>query len=309
MNPKTKFFVLSLLIAVLATALSTPLWGQTDPYYRLRYAQEADGRIGSNTYATTVVVTNPHNFAINVMLEDFSDINGSVPMNTAYYHSCPVYASDAYSITVTIYAWSACRLDTAWTGTLETGWLRVSETTSNYAIGGYLAYTYYTGSVSTGTPIFTVGISPTHIVSDFHIPVLRDLATGEDTAYAIVNPYNYSITFLLYLYNNTGGYVANGTINLLPFGHKAQFFSELWPVTLGSASSFVGTAYFEGYGTTDAAVAAVLMSRKGQIGGATATLDTIYSSKAPPRFDQEIFQRPAFNGPSKDAGLVGPGIF
>jgi len=308
MNPKTKFFVLSLLISVLVTALSTPLWGQTMPYWRLRYAQEADGVTGNNTYATTVVVTNPNSVYINVILEDFSDINGN-PMNTAYYHSCPTVTANASSITVQIAPYSACRLDTAWTGSLETGWLRVTETTNTYVIGGYLAYTYYLGSVSTGTPIFTVGISPTPIVSWFTVPVLRDYATGEDTAYSVVNPYSYSVSLKALLYDAYGNQLTWTQINLAPAGHRAQFFSELFPNYLASPSQFVGCVHFEGVGSTDAAIAAVLVARKGQFGGATATLDSIYSSKAPPRLDQEIFERPAFNGPNKDGGLVGPGIF
>lgn len=309
MKPKTKLLFPSLLIAILLVVFSAPLWGHTDPYYRLRYAQVADGVFGTTTYATTIVVSNPNHFGVDVKLEDFAHNNPMSPLNTSYTHSCPTVEATTTFITVHVYANSSCRLDTAWTGPGETGWLRVTEVTMTYDIGGYLCYTLYQGYGTAGAPIFTVGISPTQIVNDFHVPVLRDVGNAEDTAYAMTNPWaSNSISMYADLYDKFGTHLTWTTITLAPWGHRAQFFSELFPAQLQNASNFVGTVFFTGLTSLDSANAAVLISRRGQIGGATPTLDTIDTMKAPPHPEAEVFHRPETGGPVKDAGLRAPGI-
>ncbi|MDD5544675.1 MAG: hypothetical protein PHX83_16030, partial [Acidobacteriia bacterium] len=246
MNRKTKFTCLFLLLAFLLVVFSAPLWCHTDPYWRLRYAQVADGVFGSTTYGTTIIVSNPNNVGVDVKLEDFSHSVPGAPLSTSYTHSCPTVEATTTYITVHIYANSSCRLDTAWTGPGETGWLRVTETTMTHDIGGYLCYTLYQGIGLGGAPIFTVGISPTQIVNDFHVPVLRDLANGEDTAYAVVNPWGITISMYADLYDTLGTFLTWTTITLPSGGHRAQFFSELFPTQLQNASNFVGVVFFSG---------------------------------------------------------------
>ncbi|MDD5544732.1 MAG: hypothetical protein PHX83_16320, partial [Acidobacteriia bacterium] len=110
------------------------------------------------------------------------------------------------------------------------------------------------------------------------------------------------------LYDTLGTFLTWTTITLPSGGHRAQFFSELFPTQLQNASNFVGVVFFSGITSNDSAIAAVLISRRGQIGGATPTLDTIDTMKASPHFGEEVFQRPDTGGPHKDAGLRAPGI-
>ncbi|MBZ5552757.1 MAG: hypothetical protein LAO21_08570 [Acidobacteriia bacterium] len=260
------------IMAILLLLAALPMMGQTEYNWRLRYAQVANGVSGNSTYVTTLVVSNPEDRISEVQLEDFDH---NIPMNalrTQYFTDCFVTASTTTTLNFQVPPHSSCKLDTDGVGTLETGWLRVTEVTNSHNLGGYLSWTYYAGNQFTGMPLFTVGVSPTRVYNQISIPVLRDFATGEDTGYALVNPYNSGITMQAQLYDKSGVVRCSGTISFAAFAHAAQMVSELCPVTLATATGFVGNLILTGSTGSDAAIGTAVIARRGAFGGATASM-------------------------------------
>jgi hypothetical protein len=263
----------ALLLGLMTLLSTTWIFGQTDPSWRLWYPQVVNGMIGNNTYVTTLVVSNPSNIGIEVALEDFDHNSPDQWLRTAYTSNCKVTGTHFF-----ITAFSSCRLDTDGVGAYESGWLRITEVTNTNNLGGYLTYTYYQGGSVAGTPIYTVGVSPMPACSRFSIPILRDSSSGEDTAFAIVNPNVYSINLRADLFDQSG-LLESRPISLVPLGHVAQFVSQLFPTSLGNATKFVGNLLISGLGNNDSASATALMQRKDQYGGAPATLLDVRYSK------------------------------
>ncbi|MBZ5537464.1 MAG: hypothetical protein LAO31_16025 [Acidobacteriia bacterium] len=261
------------LLGLVVLLSSTLTLGQTDPSWRLWYPQVVNGVIGNNTYVTTLIVSNPSNIGIEVALEDFDHTSPDHWLRTSYTSNCKVVGTHFY-----ITPFGACRLDTDGVGPYESGWLRITEVTSSNNLGGYLNYTYYQGDPLTGTPIFTVGVSPMPACSRFSIPVLRDAGKGEDTAFAVVNPNVFSINLRADLFDQTG-LVDSRPISLTPQGHVAEFVSQLFPAALGNATKFVGNLLIYGLGGNDSASATAMIQKKDQYGGATATLQEVRYSK------------------------------
>lgn len=258
---------------------SSLMVGQTDPSWRLWYPQVVNGVIGNNTYVTTLIVSNPSNIGIEVALEDYDHTSPDHWLRTSYASNCRVVDTHFF-----IPALSSCRLDTDGVGPYESGWLRITEVTSSNNLGGYLSYTYYQGSPLTGSPLFTVGVSPMPACSRFSIPVLRDVNKGEDTAFAMVNPNVFSINMRADLFD-ASGLVDSRPISLVPRGHIAQFASQLFPTALENATKFVGNLLIYGLGGNDSASATALIQRKDQFGGATTTLQEVRYSKMDSDFE------------------------
>ncbi|MBZ5551606.1 MAG: hypothetical protein LAO21_02720 [Acidobacteriia bacterium] len=280
------------LMGMVCFLSSTLMVGQTDPSWRLWYPQVVNGVIGNNTYVTSLIVSNPSNIGIEVALEDFDHNSPDQWLRTSYTSNCKVVGTHFF-----LPAFATCRLDTDGVGPYESGWLRISEVTKSNNLGGYLSYTYYQGDAVIGTPLFTVGVSPMPACSRFSIPVLRDVAKGEDTAFAVVNPNVFSINLRADLFD-VKGLVDSRPISLLPQGHVAQFVSQLFPSALGNATKFVGNLLIYGLGGNDSASATALIQRKDQYGGATTTLQEVRYSKMDS--DYEVGKM----GPSPEGKLI-----
>ncbi|MGB7622660.1 MAG: hypothetical protein WBN92_09960 [Terriglobia bacterium] len=272
MKSRASLFLALGIMTILVFLVALPVMGQTEYNWRLRYAQVANGVSGNSTYVTTLVVSNPEDRTSEVQLEDFDH---NIPMNalrTQYFTDCFVTGATTSTLNFQVPPHSSCKLDTDGVGSLETGWLRVTEVTNTHDLGGYLSWTYYSGNQFTGTPLFTVGVSPTRIYNQLSIPVLRDAPRGEDTGYALVNPYNSSVTMQAQLFDKAGVLRCSGPISFPPFAHVAQMVSELCPNTLGSATGFVGNLIVTGSTGNDAAIATAVIARRGAFGGATASM-------------------------------------
>ncbi len=250
--------------------IALPVLCQTTPHEVLRYAQLANGQSGAGYWLSSILVSNANNFAITVELVDHDHYNPNNYLRTTYYTNCSVSG-----MTFTIPANSACRLNTDGVGTLESGWIRFS--TRNYGyyhLGGYVTYTYF--SLPGNTAITTIGISATPIMQQFSFPVVRDAASGLDTAWALVNPWSdYVTTMVADLYQN-GTKIATATITQQIYAHISEFLStsqfNAFRNILQNANNFVGNMVVHGYTSNDDIIAAVLINRDLVYGGATVTV-------------------------------------
>jgi hypothetical protein len=271
------------VVLLLVVALSIPSFGQTNPTSRLRYAQVANGLLGNNaTYVTTLLVSNINNFTVYGYIDSFDHDNPANPMGLGFTTNCTVDLSTAI---FTIPRYSSCLFTSSGSGTLKTGWLRVTEsdTQGNQLadwIGGYLAYTLWQGNQFTGYPISTVGVSPTPIYDQFSIPVIRNASTNTDIGFAIVNPFGSggSVTMNAQLVDTNGTIVEQHDITLNELEHNAKFLSEIF-TTLTSANSFVGTLYLTAYLSGDGVIATALMRQGDQYGGAPLTTMSVLAAK------------------------------
>jgi hypothetical protein len=202
-------------------------------------------------------------------------------MRTGWITGCTITFNGLSTFRFLVPAYSSCKVTTDGTGTLETGWVRFTEYTNSKNLGGYLAWTLYQGTVNSGSPIFSVGVSPMEISQQFSIPIVRDAINGDDTGYSLVNPYASSIAMRAFLYDKNGNQVTYADITMAPASHRAQFFSEMFSPYLANANNFVGAVVFVGNTISDAAIASTLIQTKGQYGGASATLFNIRGSKSP----------------------------
>jgi hypothetical protein len=278
--------------------LSVPILGQTNLNNILRYAHVANGvqgaGSGAGTYVTTLLVSNPNNFLVHAVVDSFDDANPSNMLNIGFTTDCPL-STDSVTGQQTVFAiapFSACRLLSAGTGPLKTGWLRIFETdssgnTGTSLIGGYLTFTFYQGNQFTGFPIFTVGVSPTPIFSQFSLPVVRDAATNQDIGFAMANPFDNTggpISMTAQLFNSSGTMIDQHVFTMNQFSHIAQFLSQIFPATLGSVNNFVGNlVVFGNSGTGDGAVATALLQQASQFGGAAPNSDIILLAKSAAR--------------------------
>jgi hypothetical protein len=305
-----KSWLLTMGIMVLLVILvSIPVFGQTEQSNRLRYGQVANGVSGSSTYVSTLVVSNPQDRTVEVKLEDFDHNNPNNALRTQYFTDCTISFNGTISLNFLIPPFSSCKLETDGVGALETGWLRVTEVTGSYSLGGYLAWTYYLGNQTTGIPVFTIGVSPMEAYNQISIPVLRDNSSNEDTGYSLVNPYTSPVSVRARLFNKSGVEVSFVDITLQGWGHRAQFLSELFPVTLGPANQFVGNLVITGWTNTDGVLASVLIARRGQFGGATASMSSSFklTKRANDREeDNPTALRGSNNGVGKWNSLLSP---
>jgi hypothetical protein len=275
--------------------LSVPILGQTNLNSILRYAHVANGvqgtGSGAGTYVTTLLVSNPNNFLVHGVVDSFDDADPSKTLNIGFQTDCPL-TTDATTGQQTVFAiapFSACRLLSAGTGPLKTGWLRIFETdsagnTGTSLIGGYLTFTFYQGNQFTGFPLFTVGVSPTPIFSQFSLPVVRDAATNQDIGFAMSNPFDNTfgpIVMTAQLVNAGGTQIDQHVFTMNQFSHVALFLSQLFPNTLGSANNFVGNlVVFGNTSSGDGAVATALLQQGSEFGGAPPTSDIILTAKS-----------------------------
>ncbi|MBZ5538368.1 MAG: hypothetical protein LAO31_20650 [Acidobacteriia bacterium] len=273
--------------------LSVPILGQTNLNNILRYAHVANGvqgtGSGSGTYVTTLLVSNPNNFLVHAVVDSFDDANPNNTLNIGFTTDCPL-TTDTTTNTQTVFAiapFSACRLLSAGTGQLKTGWLRIFETdssgnTGTSVIGGYLTFTFYQGNQFTGFPIFTVGVSPVPIFNQFSLPIVRDAATNQDIGFAMANPFtNPPVVMTAQLFNSSGTAIDQHVFTMDQFSHVALFLSQLFPGTLGSVNNFVGNLVVFGDPTLgDGAVATALLQQGSQFGGASPNSDIILQAKS-----------------------------
>ncbi len=275
-----RFFIVGCLCFIFLLSV-LPMMAQTSPYYRLRYSQIANGVSGPGRWVSTLMVSNVQSYAIHAYLEDFDHNNPMDWLDTVYTTNCTVVTGTEFIIP----AYSSCRLETDGVGTLQTGWVRVT-TTSSYSsdnLGGYLTYTFF--SLSTGLPLSTVGVSSTPICGEFSLPVVRDAPTGLDTAWAMVNPWTYdggtgSETMVADLYDQNGSKVASATITLDSWYHLSEFLSVRFASVLGNAKNWVGNLYVHGYSSGNDVIASTLVNRGDIYGGATVTLNDVHYSKS-----------------------------
>lgn len=281
MKTRKSFSRAFLMIGALIVAFSVPAWSQTGPASRLRYAQAANGQTGSQTYVTTLLVSNPNNFAVQAFIDTFDDANPANPMGLGLGTNCQF---DPATNNFTIPKNSSC-LFVSDGGVnpdgsrrpLKTGWLRASEASGNNVIGGYLAFTLHQGIPATGFPLFTVGVSPTPRFSQFSVPVVRDVPTNQDIGFAMSNPFGDGpSTVTAQLVNASGSVAEQQDITLPAFAHMARFLSQMFPATLGSAVNFVGNLFVTAKTSNDAVIATALIQQGNQFGGAPPTTNALY---------------------------------
>jgi hypothetical protein len=270
------------VVLLLFVALSIPSFGQTNPTSRLRYAQAANGLSGNTTYVTTLLVSNVNNFTVYGYIDSFDHDNPANSMGLGFTTNCAVNQSTAI---FTIPVYSSCLFTSSGSGTLKTGWLRVTEsdtqgTQLTDSIGGYLAYTLWLGNQFTGYPLFTVGVSPTPIFYQFSIPVVRDTASNTDVGFAMANPFSDGPTSVVaQLVDSSGTVVEQQNITLSTLGHTAKFLSEMFPTTLSNASDFVGNLFVTAQTVNDGVIASSLMQQGAQYGGAPPTTMSVLAAK------------------------------
>lgn len=276
------------MVGFLSLAVAAPGFGQTNPAKRLRYAQVANGIIGSNTYVATLLVSNPNNFPVQASIDSFDDANPANSMGLGFTTNCAINPStNEFTIPVS----STCQFISNGQGAQKIGWLRVTESTNTNPLGGYLSFTFYQGNQFAGFPIFTVGVSPTPVFSQFSIPVVRDAASNLDVGFAMDNPFpDGPTTMVAQLVNSAGSVVASQNITLGALAHMAKFLSEVFPSVLGSASNFVGNLVVTAQTSTDGAIATSLLQQKGQFGGAPPTSNAISIAKRANDFDLREIQ-------------------
>lgn len=286
---KTVNTIRLVLIGMTVLALAVPAWGQTNPSPELRYAQVANGLLSANSfYVTTLFVSNPDTMDATAAVDSFDEANPSNSMNLGFQTTC---ALDPTGTEFTIPANAACSFVSDGGGgtppnpepNLKTGWLRVVTTSTGSdgnpsLVGGYLAYTLYQGDYSNAFPIFTAGVSPTPIMTQFTLPVIRDSSSFQDMGFAIANPFGDGPTDMqAQLFDTSGNVVDSADINLPTEGHIHEFLSTLFPKTLGgNVSNFVGNMVVTGATTNDAAIATGVIQQGAQYGGAPPTSVALY---------------------------------
>jgi hypothetical protein len=290
MKKRNLVFIGAVFAALLILSFSIPVFGQTNLNNLLRYAHVANGVSGSGTYVTTLLVSNPNNFTVHAVVDSFDDASPINSLNIGFTTDCPL-TTDASTGLQTVFAIapnSACRLVSAGTGQLKTGWLRIFETDASgnqgtSLIGGFLTFTFYQGDQFTGFPIFTVGVSPTPIFSEFSLPVVRNVATNQDIGFAMSNPFDSTggpIVMTALLFNAAGVQIDQHVFTMDQFSHVALFLSQVFPATLGTVNNFVGNLIVFGNASTgDGAVATALLQQGNQFGGAPPTSDVILVAK------------------------------
>jgi hypothetical protein len=219
-----RFFARSVVVVLLlVVALSIPSFGQTNREPRLRYAQVASGQSGSQTYVTTLLVSNANNFAVPAAIDSSDAANPNNSIGLGFQTNCAVDSSSLF----TIAAFSSCRFTSTYNGPLKTGWLGVTENPQPSGssgvdpIGGYLVFTLWQGNQFTGYPIFTVGVSPTPIYYQFSIPVVRDTASNTDVGFAMANPFSDGPTGVVaQLVDSSGNVVEQQNITLSTLGRQ-----------------------------------------------------------------------------------------
>ena len=287
---KTVNTIRLVLIGMTVLALAIPAWGQTNPSPELRYAQVANGLLSANSfYVTTLFVSNPDTIDVTAYVDSFDEANPSNSMNLGFQTTC---ALDPTGTEFTIPANAACSFVSDGGGgtppnpepNLKTGWLRVVTTSTGSdgnpsLVGGYLAYTLYQGDYSNAFPIFTAGVSPTPIMTQFSIPVIRDAPSAQDIGFAMANPFGDGpINMDAQLVDITGSVVDQTTLTLPTEGHIHLFLSDLFPNTLGgNVSNFVGNLVVTGQTGGDAAIAAGLIQQGNEYGGAPPTSNALYA--------------------------------
>ncbi|MBZ5555145.1 MAG: hypothetical protein LAO21_20720 [Acidobacteriia bacterium] len=298
MKTRKPIFISLLTAMFLMLFLSVPIPGQTNLNSILRYAHIANGQSGSGTYVATLLVSNPNNFLVHAVVDSFDDANPANSLNIGFQTDCPLSTDSATGLQ-TVFAispFSACRLLSAGTGQLKTGWLRIFETDASGnlgadVIGGYLTFTFYQGNQFTGFPIFTVGVPPTPIFSQFSLPVVRDAATNQDIGFAMANPFDNTfgpIVMTAQLFNSSGTMIDQHVFTMDQFSHVALFLSQVFPGTLGSANNFVGNlVVFGNTSTGDGAAATALLQQANQFGGAPPNSDIILVAKSAGKGRQE----------------------
>jgi hypothetical protein len=260
--------------------LIVPAWGQTIPNFELFYAQAANGLIGSQTYVTTLLVSNPNSFTVQGFIDSFDHANPANPIGLGFTTGC---GFDPNQNVFTIAPSSSCQFVSSGQGALKTGWLMVSESSGNNDIGGYLAYTLYQGDQFTGVPITTVGVSPTPVLSQFSLPVVRDAASNKDIGFAMANPFGDGpVSMLAQLVNANGNVVEQYPVTLGIGVHKAEFLSQFF-TTLATASNFVGNLFVTQLNAQDGVIATGLLQQGAQLGGAPPTMNSILTFKGAPR--------------------------
>ncbi len=276
----TAFFV------TLLTAVS--LFAQTTPANRLRYAQVANGQLTSDSfYVTSLYVTNPNNFSVQAVIDTFDEATTN-PMNLGFETNCQLVFDPATGTNdiFVIQPFATCSFisDGGFFGNpspgLKVGWLRVTETTGANVIGGYLQYTFYQGtSFDNAFPIFVAGVSPTPVLSQFALPVTRDVGSNQDTGFAMANPFSDGpITMNAQLVDVNGNVIDQQTLTLGAFAHMRLFLSQLFP-SITNASNFVGDMVVTALNSGDGAITAGLTEQGGDFGGAPPTSNVILSQK------------------------------
>ena len=291
MKKRNPVFIVAAFAAFLILSFSIPVFGQVNLNNVLRYAHVANGAQGNGTYVTTLLVSNPNNFLVHAVIDSFDDASPINSLNIGFTTDCPLTV-DATTGQTTVFAiapFSACRLRSAGTGQLKTGWIRIFETDSSGnigtdLIGGYLTFTFFQGAPIIGVPIFTVGVSPTPIFSQFSLPVVRDAATNLDIGFAMSNPFDQTggpIVMTADLVNAAGTQIDQHVFTMDQFSHVALFLSQLFPNTLGTVNNFVGNLIVFGQQSTgDGAVATALLQQGGQFGGAPPNIDILLQAKS-----------------------------
>jgi hypothetical protein len=278
-----RFFARSVVVVLLlVVALSIPSFGQTNREPRLRYAQVASGQSGSQTYVTTLLVSNANNFAVPAAIDSSDAANPNNSIGLGFQTNCAVDSSSLF----TIAAFSSCRFTSTYNGPLKTGWLGVTENPQPSGssgvdpIGGYLVFTLWQGNQFTGYPIFTVGVSPTPIYYQFSIPVVRDTASNTDVGFAMANPFSDGPTGVVaQLVDSSGNVVEQQNITLSTLGHTSQFLSQMFPTTLGNAANFVGNLVVTAQTANDGVIATSLIQQGAQYGGAPPTTMSVKVAK------------------------------
>jgi hypothetical protein len=290
MKKRNLVFIGAVFAALLILSFSIPVFAQTNLNNILRYAHVANGQQPPGTYVATLLVSNPNNFGVHAVVDSFDDASPINSLNIGFTTDCPL-TTDASTGLQTVFAIapnSACRLVSAGTGQLKTGWLRIFETDASgnvgtSLIGGFLTFTFFQGNQFTGFPIFTVGVSPTPVFSEFSLPVVRNAATNEDIGFAMSNPFDNTggpIVMTALLFNAAGVQIDQHVFTMDQFSHVALFLSQLFPATLGAVNNFVGNLIvFGNTSTGDGAVATALLQQGNQFGGAPPTTDVILVAK------------------------------
>ncbi|MDD5544674.1 MAG: hypothetical protein PHX83_16025 [Acidobacteriia bacterium] len=274
---KNRTYLFIAVMALLIIGLSIPANAQTMPNFRLRYAQAANGVIGSQTYITTLFVTNPQNFSIQAFIDSFDDANPANPIGLGFSTSC---GFDPTTNLFTVPADGTCQFVSDGQGPLKTGWLRATENSGNNNIGGYLVFTLYQGNQFSGFPLLTVGVSPTAILSQFSVPVVRDVNTGKDVGFAMANPFNDGpVTMAVQLVDPNGNPLEEHDVTLQTEGHLAEFASQFFS-TLANARNFVGSIVATQRVAQDGVVATALLQTGAQLGGAPPTEEGILAAKS-----------------------------
>ncbi len=100
---------------------------------------------------------------------------------------------------------------------------------ADQCIGGTVLFTGDTG---------TTGVGPSNALYTFVAPVIRNTATGEQTALAITNLEERPAKYFIQVQNKNGVLVTSAVVDLAASGHDARFIEE---IVSGLPNSFQGT--------------------------------------------------------------------